>query len=221
MDLTVIDFFRVGLGLAAGLIVGFGFGALQERARRRHEALEAQGQFKNAWSVMPGSGARVAYLLLTLVAIQFVCPLLFADGTQWWVSAGVAAGYGWSLLRSLRRRPTVLRAWGESLLGGERAGRFSPLGELVLDDDSYERAGPADWATGAAMLVSAECLRDVGAWDESYFLYSEETDFALRAWDAGYRLVYVPAAHAVHLEGESHTSPALYALLTSKTNGGH
>jgi hypothetical protein len=53
---------------------------------------------------MPGSGQRIAYLLIALVIVQFVCPLLFANGVQWWVSGGLAAGYGWSLFQQLRRR---------------------------------------------------------------------------------------------------------------------
>jgi GT2 family glycosyltransferase len=115
---------------------------------------------------------------------------------------------------SLRREPTVLRAWGESLLGGRRAGLYPMLGEVETRDEVYARAGPADWATGAAMLVSRECSRRVGSWDETYFLYSEETDFALRARDAGFELRYTPASEVLHYEGESHQSAALFALLT-------
>jgi GT2 family glycosyltransferase len=119
-----------------------------------------------------------------------------------------------ALRLSLRREPTVLRAWGEALLGGRRAGRFPPLGEVETRAEAYDRRTEADWATGAAMLISRECLARVGAWDETYFLYSEETDFALRARDAGFALRYTPEAVAVHHEGESHESPALFSLLS-------
>ena len=119
-----------------------------------------------------------------------------------------------ALRLSLRREPTVLRAWGEALLGGRRAGRFPPLGEVETRAEAYDRPAEADWATGAAMLISRECLARVGAWDESYFLYSEETDFALRARDAGFALRYTPEAVAVHHEGESHESSALFSLLS-------
>ena len=47
----------------------------------------------------------------------------------------------------------------------------------------------------------------------AYFLYSEEADFDLRARDAGFATVYEPSAGAVHLEGDSGTSPQLWALL--------
>lgn len=117
-------------------------------------------------------------------------------------------------LPSLRREPTVSRALGEALLGGVRSGRVSWLGEMVTDPDVYRRPGSADWASGSVLLVSEPCARAVGAWDETYFLYSEETDFARRARAAGYAVAYVPDAAAMHIGGEAHTSPMLYSLLT-------
>lgn len=53
---------------------------------------------------MPGSGQRVAGLLLGLVAVQILCPLLFVDGTQWLVSGGLVVGYGWTLYVQMRQR---------------------------------------------------------------------------------------------------------------------
>jgi GT2 family glycosyltransferase len=118
------------------------------------------------------------------------------------------------LLHTLRREPTILRAFGEALLGGERAAGRAALGELIVDPAVYDRPTVADWATGAAMLISAPCRRTVGAWDERYFLYSEETDYALRARQQGFSLRLVPEARATHLGGESNVSPRLWSLLT-------
>ena len=70
-----------------------------------------------------------------------------------------------------------------------------------------------DWAEGSTQLVSRACLDACGPWDESFFLYSEETDFHLRAGARGFGVQYVAAAQAVHLEGDSGTSPRLWALL--------
>src|SRR6266581_611620 len=89
------------IGLILGLIIGVGFGLVQDAARRHNEKRQQSGNLKSPWMVMPGSGARVAYLLIALVLIQFICPLLFRDGVQWWVSGGVAAGYGFMLYRDL------------------------------------------------------------------------------------------------------------------------
>jgi GT2 family glycosyltransferase len=119
-----------------------------------------------------------------------------------------------NLHTSLRREPSVARALGEAVLGGGRAGRYPRIGEMVVLPAFYGVATTADWASGAVMLVTHECLTAVGGWDESFFLYSEETDLALRARDAGYLLRYCPDATAMHVGGDSHISAPLYSLLT-------
>ena len=117
------------------------------------------------------------------------------------------------LSASLRREPNVLRSFGEAVLGVPRAGRVAALGETVSDPEAYDVATQADWASGCALLVSPACRRAVGLWDESFFLYSEETDFALRARDLGFALQLEPTAQAVHLGGDSTTSTQLWPLL--------
>lgn len=115
---------------------------------------------------------------------------------------------------SLRRDPTLLRALGEALLGGHRAARFAALGEEIRDPAQYPDRRTADWATGAALLVSADCLRAVGPWDESFFLYSEETDYAMRVRDAGWALRYARKAVVAHPGGEMSRSPYLWSILS-------
>ena len=109
MHFSLLDLTRTLVGLAAGGVIGLAFGLLQQAALRQNEARERSGQLNEAWSLMPGAGARVAYLVITLVLIQLVCPLLFADGTQWIVSAGVALGYGSMLFTQLRHRLRTAR----------------------------------------------------------------------------------------------------------------
>ncbi|GAA1300415.1 glycosyl transferase family 2 [Planotetraspora silvatica] len=119
-----------------------------------------------------------------------------------------------SLQPSLRRMPTVFRAVVQSAIGGNLAGRIGTLGEMIRSPRQYEHAQAAAWATGAAMLISAAAMREIGPWDESYLLYSEETDYALRAGDLGWTLWYEPTALVEHIGGESRTSPMLAALVT-------
>jgi N-acetylglucosaminyl-diphospho-decaprenol L-rhamnosyltransferase len=83
-------------------------------------------------------------------------------------------------------------------MGGRVAGLFPRLSETVGDDGSYLERHEVDWATGAAMLVTRDCAETTGPWDESFFLYSEKTNFAERARRAGFRIVYEPAARNAH-----------------------
>jgi hypothetical protein len=111
---------------------------------------------------------------------------------------------GGPLQPSLRRNPTVGRARAATL-----AGRIGTLGELVVSPREYDDPGQAVWATGAAILPSADAIRDLGPWDESFLLYSEETECCLRAADRGWTLWYEPAAGVEYIGGELGTSPAL------------
>ena len=111
------------------------------------------------------------------------------------------------LQASLRREPTWWRTLVETLVGGTRAGR---LGESFRPHNKGLQE--ADWATGAALLIRRDVMEDLGPWDESYFLYSEETEFCLRARDAGYRLVCQPRAIAEHVGGDMARNPLLWAL---------
>lgn len=107
---------------------------------------------------------------------------------------------------SLRREPTLARA-----LGLGRTGRAA-LSEAVVHRAAYEAAGVTDWATGAVMLLSRDCYEALGGWDESFFLYSEETDYCLRARDLGWFTRYEPTAVAVHIGGQSGQSARIHSM---------
>jgi N-acetylglucosaminyl-diphospho-decaprenol L-rhamnosyltransferase len=107
---------------------------------------------------------------------------------------------------SLRREPTLLRALG---LTGTRMAIFS---EYLARPEDYRHPQVVDWALGAALLVSSECSERVGEWDESFFLYSEETDFCLRARDLGLLTRYEPDATCEHIGGQSGQNDRTHAM---------
>lgn len=106
MQNQLINIIASVVALMIGGIIGASFGMIQDAARQRNERKQKSGKLKSGWAVMPGSGKRVVYLLVALVLIQIVCPLLFQNGIQWWVSGGLAGGYGFMLFWQLRRRVT-------------------------------------------------------------------------------------------------------------------
>lgn len=72
---------------------------------------------------------------------------------------------------------------------------------LMLDEHSTER--DADWLLGAAILVRADALRELGGLDEGYRLYCEDIDLCFRLHRAGWRVRYFPEAVVVHALAET------------------
>ncbi|MDI6025826.1 glycosyltransferase family 2 protein [Corticibacterium sp. UT-5YL-CI-8] len=69
--------------------------------------------------------------------------------------------------------------------------------------DVGDRPVQVDWVSGASMIVRSEVLRQVGSFDEGYFLYYEEVDLCRRAAAAGWSCFHVPASRVVHLVGQA------------------
>jgi GT2 family glycosyltransferase len=60
--------------------------------------------------------------------------------------------------------------------------------------------GPVLAVTGACMYIKRDVIDRIGPLDEDYPMAYEDVDFCLRAWQAGYRVVYAPNAELIHLE---------------------
>lgn len=59
------------------------------------------------------------------------------------------------------------------------------------------------WVLGACMLMRRQVLEQVGLLDEGYYMFSEETDWASQAWNAGWKVCYLPSAGILHYGGAS------------------
>jgi GT2 family glycosyltransferase len=64
-------------------------------------------------------------------------------------------------------------------------------------------AADVDWVPGAFSILPRALVDDVGAFDESFFLYYEEVDLCRRIRAAGLRVRYWPDVVVVHIGGES------------------
>jgi N-acetylglucosaminyl-diphospho-decaprenol L-rhamnosyltransferase len=63
-----------------------------------------------------------------------------------------------------------------------------------------EQTREVDWVQSAGMLVRRETFAQVGPLDPAFFVYSDEVDWQRRARDAGWSVLYVPAAVIMHRE---------------------
>jgi GT2 family glycosyltransferase len=57
---------------------------------------------------------------------------------------------------------------------------------------------PVGWVQSSALMVRRQVAGEIGWLDPQFFVYSDETDFCKRLGDAGWRILYVPSARAVH-----------------------
>ena len=109
-----------------------------------------------------------------------------------------------SLQRSVRAFPTLWRLATEYLFLRKLAPRSRALNAFYAGGFAHDRIADADFLMGAAMLVRRTAVDDVGLLDESFFLFSEETDWCYRFREAGWRVVFYPGAEVVHVGGAGH-----------------
>lgn len=86
--------------------------------------------------------------------------------------------------------------------------RRTPLGDLGVGqkelnrvlmkdfDKSYTKE--VDWLLGSFLFCRAEALRQIGLFDERFFLYFEDTDLCRRFWNKNWKVVYFPTAKIIH-----------------------
>lgn len=60
-----------------------------------------------------------------------------------------------------------------------------------------------DFPLGATFFLRAEVVRQTGLFDERFFMYCEEIDWAMRIHAAGWPVYCIPAAEVVHYGGQS------------------
>lgn len=57
-----------------------------------------------------------------------------------------------------------------------------------------------DYATGCSIFISKNVFKQIGLFDEKYFLYYEDVDFSYRAKEKGFKIVLIPKARVFHHE---------------------
>ena len=85
----------------------------------------------------------------------------------------------------------------------EGAARSGPISRLLAGRSVTigvpEVSGPVDWLAGASMMMRDRVLQTVGVFDETFFLYFEETDLCRRAAEAGWPTHFVRESRVEHI----------------------
>lgn len=102
----------------------------------------------------------------------------------------------------LKRPPGRLDCVGEWI--GQN-GFLVPVAVSGEEDDCGQHDGVGEIlaAKSAGMVARTDALRDVGGFDEDFFIYVEETDLCWRIWLRGHRVVLAPRSVVHHHFGTS------------------
>ena len=99
-------------------------------------------------------------------------------------------------------------------------GEFSKIKGLGLHwrdgeldrQDKEESICEITFMTGACCLLSAEALDKLNGFDEDFFAYVEDAELSLRMIQAGYQLLYQPAARVLHHCSPPGTPPSAFQI---------
>ena len=109
-----------------------------------------------------------------------------------------------SLQRSVRGDPTLWRLATEYLFLRKLGPKTDALNAFYGGGFPHDVPRLVESLQGAALLVRREAIDEVGLFDESFFMFSEETDWLARFREAGWQVWFTPVAEVVHLGGASH-----------------
>jgi len=67
----------------------------------------------------------------------------------------------------------------------------------------YKKPVDVDSCIGACLMVRKKAMDEVGLLDKRYFFFFEETDWAYRMKQAGWKIYFVPSARIFHIQGQT------------------
>jgi GT2 family glycosyltransferase len=118
---------------------------------------------------------------------------------------GIAGSRIYNYDGSVQQSVGEFDTWAGAFLRSSAWGEWPPLARFAngasLRGWNYDTERRVDLAIGAALAIRRAMIAQIGPFDERFFLYHEEVDFAKRAAAAGWETWFVPGSEAVH-EGE-------------------
>jgi GT2 family glycosyltransferase len=103
-----------------------------------------------------------------------------------------------SLQYSCRAFITLARQFYESFFFDRVFKGSKIFGAYFMRWWNHDDIRQVDWLSGALMLISAAAFKEIGEFDRSYFMYSEDTDICFRLSEKGYKNYYYPFFSVKH-----------------------
>ncbi|MDO9109564.1 MAG: glycosyltransferase family 2 protein [Desulfatirhabdiaceae bacterium] len=125
--------------------------------------------------------------------------LSFMESTP---TAGMACGQllnpDGSRQNSIANFPTLL-----TLISNETLLRILFPDKFPSKLRNYPGPIPVESGIGACLMIRKTAMDTVGLFDENYFFFFEETDWAYRMWQANWGVYFVSSARIIHAQGKS------------------
>ena len=117
-------------------------------------------------------------------------------------------------LQSLNRRyPTLVDLFLSRFMSGASVPwSVRRMQRYRMEDVGYEHSYDVPFVSGAFMCCRTAVLRQVGAFDNRYFMYFEDVDLSRKIQQAGWRTMYCPDAVVTHQWQRATHSSRLHML---------
>lgn len=109
--------------------------------------------------------------------------------------------------------------------------RRTPLGRLpfirkkidwyIMKDWDHNKTKLVDWLLGSALIVRGSSLEKVGLFDERFYLYFSDVDWARRFWLNNYQVYYVSESQMIHLHRRESADMDWFKSLFNRTTRIH
>ncbi|MBN3906202.1 MAG: glycosyltransferase family 2 protein [Nostoc sp. NMS1] len=77
------------------------------------------------------------------------------------------------------------------------------ISQQNLIEQKFQEIQEVDIVVGAAFFIRSSLFHKLGGFDETFFMYFEESDLCQRAQYQGYKIIYTPHVSLIHLKGYS------------------
>ena len=124
-----------------------------------------------------------------------------------------------STSRSGMRLPTLWNALCDALVLHRAFGSSPLFGGQLMHDFDWATRRDVEVLNGWFWLMRGETVAQVGSLDEDFFMYGEDVDWCKRFRDDGWRVVFEPAAVAIHFGGgSSANAPVRFFIELQRSN---
>jgi len=95
------------------------------------------------------------------------------------------------------------------------------IDRFIMKDFDHNSTKEVDWLMGSFLFCRADALKQIGYFDERFFLYFEDTDLAKRFWQNNWKVIYYPDAGITHYHARQSAQAPWYKFFSTSAGRYH